>query len=221
MFFLQWFEGENVRQWAYGILGTIGSPNQSPYLTNWNALLGEAARLWGPINEPQMARDQLRSIEQEKTVSDYHAKFTRWAALTGYNEEALVDAFYKGLKTPIKDMMVNIARPRSVGDTLSVALQFENRILNRAQERRKEPGPRGRNIPPRQGLRADVKAMKLSPEERTKRLKEGLCFRCAQKGHLARTCPQKIKTARVEKAKPKKEGEEAKQEEEEENQEDF
>ncbi len=31
----------------------------------------------------------------------------------------------------------------------------------------------------------------MTEEEKTKRIKEGKCFRCDQKGHISRFCPQK------------------------------
>jgi hypothetical protein len=34
---------------------------------------------------------------------------------------------------------------------------------------------------------------KLTPEEQEKFLKEGLCLRCREKGHMARDCPKKVK----------------------------
>jgi hypothetical protein len=163
-------------------------------LTNWGELLRVGATLYGPINQEQDARDKLRRIRQRQSVTEYHGEFLQWALLCGYNEEALTDAFYQGLKEPIKDMMVNIARPTTIAGMLETALTFEGRILNRARERRDEPAKM------RFGKAAEIKAMKLSPDERTKRMKEGRCFICNQTGHMARACPKKGEGREVKKA---------------------
>jgi hypothetical protein len=199
IYFLGWFEGETVRYWANSILATLGTTRESPLLNDWTALLAQAALLWGPINEEQTARDNLRKIRQTESISDYHARFSRWSLLSNYNEEALADAFYRGLKAPIKDMMVNIQRPLTVEGLLRVSLDFESRILTRTQERRYEENR------PRFGKPANIKATKLSPEERAKRMREGRCFICNQTGHMSRTCPRKPAQEKINKAKKEEE----------------
>ena len=37
----------------------------------------------------------------------------------------------------------------------------------------------------------DVDAMQMSNEERDKRIRQGLCFQCNKRGHIARNCPDK------------------------------
>jgi hypothetical protein len=42
-------------------------------------------------------------------------------------------------------------------------------------------------------LNATVAVQKLTPEEREKCMKEGLCLRCREKRHIARECPKNAK----------------------------
>lgn len=204
--FLGWFEGDTVRPWANSILITIGTPKESELLTNWNKLLEVAAGLWGPINEKQTAQDRLAQLKQDSTIAVYTAKFQSIAHLSEYNDEALLQAYYKGLKSEIKDMMVSITRPTNLNDMLAAAIDFEARILERARERKaEEQHSKNRNTNERTTVRAlrtpaeeetqkvDVKALRLSDEERTKRMREGRCFRCDETGHLAKDCPKKPK----------------------------
>jgi len=198
IYFLGWFEGETTRPWADAILGTIGTTKESPLLDDWTLLIQTAAELWGPINPEYEARAQLREIKQEQTVSAYHAKFMRWSIPSGYNREALVDFFYRGLKESIKNMMVNIQRPTTLEEMLSRALDYEARILERAAERRNETNrPRFDRNPKADHI---IKATRLPQEERSKRMREGRCFTCNKTGHIARNCPdrQQIKAARTE-----------------------
>ena len=113
--------------------------------------------------------------------------FTRWAVPSGYNEVALTEMFYQGLKPAIKDLMVHIERPGTVTGLLGVAIQYEQSILTRARERGPWTGFKNQRITPK----AEIKASRLAPAERMRRLKEGTCFVCDQKGHLARNCPKR------------------------------
>jgi predicted RNA-binding protein with PUA-like domain len=209
--FLSWFEGDLARPWADGILSTIGTRNESRLLRSWPMLLEAGATLWGPINEEFEARNQLREIKQTDSVSGYHAKFLRWAIISKFNEEALVDSFYRGLKESIKNMMTNIPRPQTLQELLSAALEFESRILERVKERKQnENRPRyGQG----QTATADIKATRLSPEERTKRMKEGRCFTCNRSGHISRNCPDKEKIKTTSEEIPKEEKKEETKEE--------
>ena len=128
-------------------------------------------------------------MKQEKTVSKYHAMFTRWAVPSGYNQVALAEMFYQGLKPVIKDLMVHFERPETVTGLLRVAIQYEQSILTRVRERGPWQAPRDRREIPKAG----IKASRLVPAERMRRLKEGTCFICDQKGHLACDCPQRQK----------------------------
>jgi hypothetical protein len=192
--------------------------NPSPLLSDWSALIQEAAKLWGPINEQQTAKDELRRIKQEKSVSDYHANFLRWSTISGYNESALAEAFYQGLKDSIKDMMVHIDRPQTVEGILTEALIYEARILTRMRERPKNTNPQNKVNVSGHGRTANAKSMKLSPAERTDLMRKGLCFRCRKSGHLSRNCPDKPKE-QIKKTSDK-EGE-AEEETKEEEKEDF
>jgi hypothetical protein len=42
-------------------------------------------------------------------------------------------------------------------------------------------------------LNATIAGQKLTPEEREKYMREGLCLRCREKGHMARECPKNSK----------------------------
>ena len=76
----------------------------------------------------------MERLRQTTTVADYYASFMKEAPLTGYNDTALVNQFYRGLKESIKDTMVNIQRPDTLATMLQAALRFEGRILARMKE---------------------------------------------------------------------------------------
>jgi hypothetical protein len=105
-------------------------------------------------------------------------------------------------------MLVNFDKPQYIVDYLPICLKLETRLLARIEERKTEPQHQYR--PQNNQKTSKVNAIRLSPEERTHRMKEGLCFNCVTKGHMARNCP--MKTTQVKTLKEEKEKEEKKEE---------
>jgi hypothetical protein len=212
VWFLQQFAGEAPKAWATGILLTTGSPQEHPGLRSWTRLMTEAAEMWGPADLVQEAARKMRSLRQFKSVAEYHAEFIQYAYTSGYNQQALAESFYFGLKDSIKDMMVHEERPKTLGTMLSLALKFEARILARMGERRTGGADRPR---------ASAKTTKLSQQQRNEYMKAGKCFECGEQGHRARNCTKKKGTTQAKKTnqareRPKEEPEtvEDKQDEE-------
>ena len=70
-------------------------------------------------------------------------------------------------------------------------LLFQHRRTVRGQEQVRRPFTPARPQTNRSsnGVPMDLDFTRLTPEESQKRQKEGLCFRCGQKGHIRRNCP--------------------------------
>lgn len=183
IWFLGWFEGDAPKAWATAIMVTAGTGIEHPGIKDWVLLLQEATQMWGPIAPEEEAMRKMRTLKQWGSVAEYHAQFIPHAFASGHNDRAQADAFYNGLKTTIKDMMVNTERPKTLAKTLALALTYEARILARAAERRSETRP---------GF-IKAKATKLEPKQLNEYRKAGKCFECGKIGHIARNCAQKKK----------------------------
>jgi hypothetical protein len=164
--------------------------------------------LWGPVNQAAEAEKKIKKIQQNNTISEYYGEFMAIASDLQWNEAALASRFYDGLKPAIKELLLTVDQPQYIVDYLPTCLRLETRLLARIEERKNETQ---HQYPPRNNQKTSkVNAIRLSPEERTRRMKEGLCFNCATKGHMARNCP--MKTAQVKTSKEGKEGEDKKEE---------
>lgn len=221
LWFLQWFGGEAPRMWATGVILTATTANEHPGISNWKKLLEESSAMWGPTDLISDATRKLRVIRQNKSVAEYHADFIQHAFISGYNDRALAETFYFGLRGSIKDMMIHEERPDTLPKMLEMALRLEARILARMGERRGEET--------KNPYRASAKAARLSPQQRTEYMKAGKCFECAKTGHRARNCPDKnkeptqVKKTNKEETKPAKKPKPAQEQENEEEteEEDF
>jgi hypothetical protein len=129
----------------------------------------------------------LRKLEQTGSVAEYiHSVHTK------YNNVALCDAFYFGLKDKIKDLLTEAGRPATLAKLKADALKFDHRVMERQRERPAShavspPAPRSAAMdvdalstrPPKKSLHGP-----LSAEEKERRKRDRLCGYCA-----SATCP--------------------------------
>ena len=71
-----------------------------------------------------------------------------------------------------------------LADALDKQFQELRRLRN--EDKPKNTSSQGKGGSPQS--KGDIKLNKLTPEERTRLLKEGRCFRCREKGHNAVNC---------------------------------
>jgi hypothetical protein len=76
----------------------------------------------------------LRKLEQTGSVAEYATNFEVHSVHTGYNDVALCDAFYFGLKDKIKDLLTEAGRPANLAHLKADALKFDHRVMERQRE---------------------------------------------------------------------------------------
>ena len=74
--------------------------------------------------------------KQAESVAKYHAEFTRLRQHIKWNEDALKNAFYGGLKDHIKDWLSTQDRPTSLKDLIDKTLRYDARKYERFQEKK-------------------------------------------------------------------------------------
>jgi rRNA maturation protein Nop10 len=104
-------------------------------------------------------------------------------------------------------MLIMVTKLQHIADYLSLCTEFKSHILARIDERRAKPTYH--SCPDKGSKTSKINTSRFSPEERTRRMKKGLWFNCATKGHMAKDCLMKtIQVKTVKKEKKKKEEEE-------------
>ena len=145
----------------------------------------------------QEAAKRLLKLRQELgSAADYAITFRTLAADSGWNEPALISAFYDGLSDLLKDGLATLETPNDLETFVSLAIQLDNRL--RECHRTQPHVRRSADVPapswsPVSTTSSDPEPMliggtHLSQAERDRRRREGLCYYCGKAGHLRTSC---------------------------------
>lgn len=164
-------------------------------MTSWIALTEAIAKRFSPLNKVKLARDKLSRWRQLKDVPSYNTDFLKIILdipHIGIDEQ--IDRYARGLKSYIWSELCTTDYT-----TLEALMRDAERIESAKGTRFKPNLPTSgtgifRSGPVPMELNASTATIvKLTPEEREKCLREGLCLRCREKGHMARDCPKNLK----------------------------
>jgi len=173
------------------------------------AILQILSLAFGDPDEIGTAEREIKYLRQKNSdFATYFAEFQRLMTILRWDSRAKRAALRDGLNTELKDGLVFMDEKEEFGDFVTQLQSMDNRIRARAIEAK---GPKTRAAPsvPKSTYPAPTKpdepsfrpggivlmaldaSRKISPEERQRRMQEGLCAYCAGTGHFARECPNK------------------------------
>ncbi|QRV95895.1 Transposon Tf2-12 polyprotein [Ceratobasidium sp. AG-Ba] len=78
-----------------------------PWLPNINLFWAKFKKRFGEIDQATKALKKLKPLKQKSSVQDYVTEFQSLAAYVNYDDLALCNMFYKGLKDKIKMAMLS------------------------------------------------------------------------------------------------------------------
>lgn len=172
-------------------------------ITTWDDFQTALKSNFYPIDPVKQARDQLHILVQSTSVRDYTANFRHLCTIIGkISEEEKLDRYVRGLKTRTR-FQVELKQPSTFDEACRLAeiidvsndRIFSNIHTNRATQqqpqhhkpRRDGPVPMEVNTMPEPKEKPKFK--KLTPEEKERRRREGLCVYCGSDKHQLEACP--------------------------------
>jgi hypothetical protein len=153
---------------------------RSGLLRNYSSFILEFKAFFEDPNTQRHAADALGRLKQGKgSCLSYATKFRRIANDTGFNKDALINFFRKGLNEDIKDRLANtLDEPNDLEDYIALCVKIDQRLYDRRVEKsgtvknysttprffsRPPPGPTPMDLDSAQ----PQKFKKLTPEEKS------------------------------------------------------
>ena len=165
-------------------------------ITTWPQLIPALRNRFDTLNKTKIARDKLARWKQVKDVATFNDDFLKIILdIPNISIDEQLDRYSRGLKPYIwkelctrdynnlTDAMRDAERVESAHRRLGPKSNGRSPIPQRNQGNGKHDGPTPMDI-------GNVQIKKLTPAERDLCRKEGRCFRCREKGHMASKCPK-------------------------------
>jgi Ty3 transposon capsid-like protein/Zinc knuckle len=154
----------------------------------WAAFLTALRLQFVPVNTTISAYDRLQRLSQKASVNAYNHEFrTVMLELPDMDQATRMNYYLRGLKDNIRPF-VAMQQPANLAAAETIAERVDAVTF--------KPTARGSGFRPNPNYRSPGGAVpmeldaitKLTPGERDRLRREGGCFRCRKKGHLARDC---------------------------------
>lgn len=212
------FAGSFLREAALGWWVSVYTQFPKPdYLKQWDLFADELERVFGRTDREAEAAEKLFRLKQTGSASEYYTKFLQYKVETGWNEEAQVFAFKKGLKPEVRTALATILdEPDTLPELADIVIRLDRRLYeNRKEQRKSDPKEhsekssynsrfKSSNRPVRvpvattQEVRSTTHRTyetrphpQLTAEQKQERRDKGQCIICASPDHYARECPKR------------------------------
>lgn len=174
--------------------------------------------IFGIHNSKEVAIRVIQHLTQKTSASEYAAKFQEYAQVTGWDDDALMVMFRRGLKDSVKDELMRDGRRNDNLDHLiKTAIDLDDKLYERSMEKRHDIRSRGNaGYVPRRSWTAKREGsvdrgdpmeldvthkIRKGPNQKGKsnptKKREGLkCYACGKIGHMAKNCRSKNKVQR-------------------------
>ncbi|KAI7019968.1 hypothetical protein KC355_g2898, partial [Hortaea werneckii] len=182
---------------------------------DWNKFVEAIRNIYGLSNDRQVAVRVIQHLTQKTSTSQYTAKFREYSTKTGWDDQALITMYYRGLKDNVKDELMRSGAAQDTLDRMiEAAIEIDDKLYERQQEKSHNGQYRGRSgYNPTSwtgGSRRDPDAMELDiiqrkpkgkgmrgakgkgkfqgNSNRGKKREGPECYNCHKIGHYARDC---------------------------------
>src|SRR5438552_3886930 len=105
--------------------------------------------VYGDPNLEASSERSIKALKQTTSVAQNIAEFQRLCQYIQWNEPALIDCFYVGLKDTVKDEIAHVGRPSKLVDLQNIATRFDVCMHERFLEKRQDTSNSAQSAEPR------------------------------------------------------------------------
>ena len=207
-------------EWGHSLL-EIGSE----LLHDYDAFKEKMFSMYSDKQRRQELRRRLTALKQTGSAAKFASEFQTITNLLGTDEDTCIALFTKGLKPEVQHALATILNLNTFDDLVDAAIQIDtvNFNLNKADKADKAtnksyskrpqqlstssftsaPAPRTPSTTPSPYGKSSTPRPPVSPEEKERRQREGLCFYCGKAGHTQKTCSSLLAKGEREKERPR------------------
>ncbi len=182
----------------------------SPLLDNYEEFLRQFEAIFGEHDRSRVAAQKIRNMRQaNRSAATYAADFQQIQSELDWGDGALIDQFRSGLSGEVKDLLLTMSDPTSLGECMAQAIRCDERLFERRRERRGEGGfrpaehrapsvpptsnPLPQSLPPGEPMQlGGTRFKKLTDTEKERRWASNLCLYCGEPNHRAQDCPKRL-----------------------------
>lgn len=178
--------------------------------SSYNQFKINIKKIYKDVNKEQTAEQNLQTLKQTTSVTEYTSKFQQITAKVEWNDTVFTAKFYLRLKDSVKNKFIKIKRPDELNNIIKTAIKIDNRLYKRQLEKSRESvrifyRKHKTNIkkyinssqqiiyPVKMNLDATfhkkksrVNKDRLSDTQKCERTKKQLCYYCRKPGYQTR-----------------------------------
>jgi hypothetical protein len=170
----------------------------APRYISWETFVDDLRSAFQPPNSHQHLRDQWFNLSQKGTVAEYVSAFRALRLQLETTEDEALDKFIRGLKYNTRKEIL-VRGPNTVDEAIKMADRYDTAAfpppfarLDSRPRPHYNPTANWQGPAPMEIDTMTGKSLgKLDDATRESLRLSGSCFRCRQKGHIAKFCPKK------------------------------
>ena len=142
-----WFQ-PLMKKWSSNL--SVEHTDVPPELKSWKAFADAITEVFGDPNLTTTTEREIIALRQLSSVANYVAKFESKRQYLGWNDPALHDQFYHGLKDEIKDQIEPVGKPATLALLKELAVRLNTRLFERKQETKPPKSETSKSTPQQQ-----------------------------------------------------------------------
>lgn len=207
------FLQEAAYEWYIPYWKTVGRTDH-PATRRWAAFVHAFITHFGDPEAESKAESRIIELKQITSATKYVTEFNVLQAKVQWDKVALISRFKNGLKPEVIRFGSTVGWPRTLEEVKQTAIRIDEGLMEARSHERRQGTYKAQNFrrsqwtprptPPQQPMRnpqgnaAEANGAgispgrprgKITPKERNKRRRKGLCMYCGGKGHLVAACP--------------------------------